>query len=107
MCSSHATKFSTIRVVIDETNTGKIWLRFFRAQVIFTSRWVSKATVSTKFSDISQYPDIRACFVQPTALIGGRIASVRVVFDDTMCSEHFAAHQSRVDDDEDGFILSL
>jgi hypothetical protein len=30
------------------------------------------------------------------ALIGRRIASVRVGFGDTMSSEHFAAHQSRV-----------
>ena len=32
----------------------------------------------------------------PVALIGLRIASVRVVFGDTMSTEHFAAHQSRV-----------
>ena len=32
----------------------------------------------------------------PMALIGLRIASVRVVFGDTMSTEHFATHQSRV-----------
>ena len=32
----------------------------------------------------------------PTALIGLRIASVRVVFGDTMSTEHFAVRQSRV-----------
>ena len=32
----------------------------------------------------------------PMALIGRRIASVRVAFGNTMSTEHFAAHQSRV-----------
>jgi hypothetical protein len=32
----------------------------------------------------------------PMALIGRRIASVRVVFGDTMSTEHFAVRQSRI-----------